>query len=59
MEEIDRNFGTSGGNLRQTPVETTRLLNQTAERRSIHRGSPSWGRGRGGRNQGGRTLFEK
>lgn len=51
MEEIDRNFGTSGGNLRQTPVETTRLQNQIAER-SIHRGSL-------GRNQGGRTLFEK
>jgi regulator of nonsense transcripts 2 len=59
MEEIDRNFGTTGGNLR--PADKTKLGSTGG--RGPGRGLPSGGRGYGsgrgrggGRNSGGRSL---
>jgi regulator of nonsense transcripts 2 len=60
MEEIDRNFGTTGGSLRQSQGAATRAPQTSADVRShASRGSHTrGGRGRGGRsNVGGRTLF--
>jgi regulator of nonsense transcripts 2 len=60
MEEIDRNFGTSGGNLRP---EKAKSGSSAGRALSSGRGAPpggrGYGRGRGrgsGRNSGGRSL---
>ncbi len=57
MEEIDRNFGTSGGNLR--PADKSKPGVAGGRGLVIGRGPPSGGRGFGrgrGRNSGGRSL---
>lgn len=57
MEEIDRNFGTSGGNLR--PADKAKAGAGAAGRGPPAIGGRGYGRGRGrggGRNTGGRSL---
>jgi len=60
MEDIDRNFGTTGGSLRQPAAENksrqTASGSQTAGRRP-GRGSSTGGRGRGRSSASGRSLF--
>ena len=60
MEDIDRNFGTTGGNLR--PADKTKNTSVGGRGNSVGRGGRTLGggRGRGGRGRGnhsGRTLF--
>jgi regulator of nonsense transcripts 2 len=68
MDVIDRNFGTTGGNLSQAQLDKKKKHPSSsipagrgglAPGRVVERGGPGGGsgRGRGGRNPGGRTLF--
>jgi len=61
MADIDKNFGTSGGNLRtEQPTPSTTQpppANPVRPHSRPGRGGRSRGRGRGGRNSSGRTLF--
>jgi len=61
LEDIDKNFGTTGGSLRQSPTDGRSRPqtpgSQTAGRRPGGRGSNMGGRGRGRSSAGGRSLI--